>query len=179
MARPCSTCSHPKRQEIDIRLLGGERKEALASRYGISRSSLYRHAGKCLRTSLIQDLRATEEVGAVDLIEALANTLADVQAVRSAAVLAGRGAEVVNAATAVVRTVSVLFDRLGVDSDDVVAPLREADALGRAVVDVIALWPDVGPRLAAALRRHGATELADAVQVRTDAALTAQEGATR
>ena len=47
MARPCATCQHIKRPEIDRRLAGGEPAKKLAREYGINPSSLQRHRVNC------------------------------------------------------------------------------------------------------------------------------------
>jgi hypothetical protein len=46
--RPCNTCQHLKRPEIDRRLAGGEPLTHIADDYGLSQSSLYRHRANCL-----------------------------------------------------------------------------------------------------------------------------------
>jgi hypothetical protein len=43
MARPCGTCNHVKRLEIERALESGESIRAVAGRFGIARSSLQRH----------------------------------------------------------------------------------------------------------------------------------------
>jgi hypothetical protein len=49
MSRPCSTCQHLKRAEIDRRLAGGEPVAQVAHDHGINPSSLHRHRTNCLR----------------------------------------------------------------------------------------------------------------------------------
>jgi hypothetical protein len=46
--RPCNTCQHLKRPEIDRHLAGGEPLTHIARDYGLSQSSLYRHRANCL-----------------------------------------------------------------------------------------------------------------------------------
>jgi hypothetical protein len=46
--RPCNTCQHLKRPEIDRRLAGGEPLTHIADDYRLSQSSLYRHRANCL-----------------------------------------------------------------------------------------------------------------------------------
>ena len=47
--RPCSTCQHVKRPEIDRRLAGGEPVAKVARDYDLNLSSLHRHKTNCLR----------------------------------------------------------------------------------------------------------------------------------
>jgi hypothetical protein len=47
--RPCRTCQHLRRPEIDRRLAGGEPLTRVAPDYGLTTSSLYRHRSNCLK----------------------------------------------------------------------------------------------------------------------------------
>jgi hypothetical protein len=47
--RPCTTCQHTKRAEIDRRLAAGEPGKQIARDYKVSPSSLHRHRVNCLR----------------------------------------------------------------------------------------------------------------------------------
>ena len=49
MTRPCSTCQHLKRPEIDRRLAAGEPVAQVARDYGLNLSSLHRHRANCLK----------------------------------------------------------------------------------------------------------------------------------
>jgi hypothetical protein len=49
MTRPCSTCQHVKRPEIDRRLAGGEPVAQVARDYDLNSSSLHRHKTNCLK----------------------------------------------------------------------------------------------------------------------------------
>jgi hypothetical protein len=51
MTRPCTTCQHLKRSEIDRRLAAGEPATQLARDYQLNPSSLYRHRLNCLKLS--------------------------------------------------------------------------------------------------------------------------------
>jgi hypothetical protein len=48
MVRPCSTCQHVKRVEIDRRLAAGEPPKQIAREYGLNPSSLHRHRVNCI-----------------------------------------------------------------------------------------------------------------------------------
>ena len=47
--RPCNTCQHVKRPEIDRRLAGGEPVAQVARDYDLNLSSLHRHKTNCLK----------------------------------------------------------------------------------------------------------------------------------
>jgi hypothetical protein len=49
MTRPCSTCQHVKRSEIDRHLAGGEPVAQVARDYDLNLSSLHRHKTNCLK----------------------------------------------------------------------------------------------------------------------------------
>ena len=49
MTRPCSTCQHLKRPEIDRRLAAGEPSAHVARDYELNASSLHRHRTNCLK----------------------------------------------------------------------------------------------------------------------------------
>lgn len=51
--RPCETCRHPQREEIEIALRDGGSFRTVASRYGLAdKSNLWRHADKCMGADL-------------------------------------------------------------------------------------------------------------------------------
>jgi hypothetical protein len=49
MTRPCNTCQHLKRPEIDRRLAAGAPVAQVARDYDLSSSSLHRHKSNCLK----------------------------------------------------------------------------------------------------------------------------------
>ena len=49
MTRPCSTCQHLKRPEIDRRRVAGEPVAQVARDYNLNLSSLHRHKTNCLK----------------------------------------------------------------------------------------------------------------------------------
>ena len=60
MARSCSVCSHPKRDEIDQALVRGEPIRAIARRFGLSKDSIRRHAQNHLPAKLAKATEAQE-----------------------------------------------------------------------------------------------------------------------
>ena len=51
MSRPCTTCQHLKRPEIDRRLAAGEPSTRVARDYELNASSLHRHRINCLNSA--------------------------------------------------------------------------------------------------------------------------------
>jgi hypothetical protein len=60
MGRPCTTCSHPERYEIDRALVEFVPYRKLSARYGISAASLSRHRKGHLPAHLARSLEAQE-----------------------------------------------------------------------------------------------------------------------
>jgi hypothetical protein len=52
MSMPCSICPHPQRSAIDRGLIAGESIRGMATRYGVSASSIARHRDSHLSASL-------------------------------------------------------------------------------------------------------------------------------
>ena len=57
MTRPCSTCQHLKRPEIDRRLAGGEPVAHVARNYDLNLSSLHRHRTNCLKLGSFSQIK--------------------------------------------------------------------------------------------------------------------------
>lgn len=66
--RSCKVCAHPRRPEIDAQLRAGRDGTRVAQDFGIPTSTLYRHRGKCLKSSenssQPSDLGTAEEIAA-------------------------------------------------------------------------------------------------------------------
>lgn len=62
MPRRCSVCTHHERNAIDAALLAGEAGPAVAARYGLNQSSLYRHVDNHLQATVA---KAAAAVGLV------------------------------------------------------------------------------------------------------------------
>jgi hypothetical protein len=57
MTRPCNTCHHFKRPEIDRRLAAGEPVAQIARDYGLTVSSVYRHKTNCLKLASSNEIK--------------------------------------------------------------------------------------------------------------------------
>ena len=85
MTRPCSTCQHLKRPEIDRRLAAGEPVAQVARDYDLNLSSLHRHKTNCLKLGSSNEIKkkAARGSAAVALLpskETLSGAYADLQA---------------------------------------------------------------------------------------------------
>lgn len=66
--RPCHTCDHERRAEIELRLANKTPIRVIADKYGIAKDSLYRHRKLHMPSELIQQLQATgHRASAADL----------------------------------------------------------------------------------------------------------------
>src|SRR5689334_17325577 len=65
MSRPCQTCQHIKRADIDRRLAAGEPAAPLAKAYGLAKSSLHRHRVNCLKLAPSGELKKEAARGTV------------------------------------------------------------------------------------------------------------------
>jgi hypothetical protein len=87
MARPCSTCQHVKRPEIDRRLAAGEPSKQIARDYGLNPSSLHRHRINCIGLASSKDVmkEAARITAALQVtVDVSVNVTAAVQAVIAA-----------------------------------------------------------------------------------------------
>lgn len=86
MGRVCATCIHPKRLEIDKRLItaNGDGKSLLAKEYGVSLRSISRHSKVCISRQLktsVGEKALAHYSSALDVVHiGLRNLLADLQA---------------------------------------------------------------------------------------------------
>jgi len=161
MPRACTVCTHSKADSINRDLAAGIPTASIATSYRIGDSSVRRHVRTHLSASLLQEVRASEHLGSVDLIERLAEALDDVSAVRSAALLSGNHGVVLRAASATESLVGSLIDRLGIDSTETSRLLRDGDTLARAVARATAEQPGLGEGIARQLEVLGDPETAD------------------
>jgi len=76
MSRPCSICSHSERLEIDRLLLQGTSYRDIADRFGLSKTSVFRHKESHIGT----DLKDVREVMVAAREEALAEIKGEVKA---------------------------------------------------------------------------------------------------
>lgn len=58
MARPCTICNHPDRVAIDAALRIGDSFGAVAARFGVSKTGVYRHAQAHVESALVAGTRA-------------------------------------------------------------------------------------------------------------------------
>ncbi len=67
MARTCTVCTHPHREQIDRALLSGEANTSLSSVFAVSEQALRRHKSSHLPAKLVM-AQAAEEVAQADTL---------------------------------------------------------------------------------------------------------------
>jgi hypothetical protein len=67
MTRPCNTCQHLKRSEIDRRLAAGEPVAQVARDYDLRLSSLHRHKTNCLKLASSNQIKKEAARGSAAL----------------------------------------------------------------------------------------------------------------
>jgi hypothetical protein len=78
MPRTCTVCAHDEAHAINVVLVQREPYRTIADHYGVSKTSLIRHAQEHLPTLLVQSTRAVEQAKADDLMGELDEVKADV-----------------------------------------------------------------------------------------------------
>ena len=158
MPRQCGICASPRRVAVDAALQIGPVAD-VASREKFSTSAIYRHLRH--RSGLIQEARASLEVGTRDLVAGLADALADIEAVKAAARVTGQGALLLRAVASQRETTVALIDLLGVERTDVSEHLEQGERLVRALLAVVREQPTFGTAVALKLRQAGDISTAD------------------
>jgi len=71
MPMTCSICKHPARPEIDAALVAGTAVRDIAGQHDLGKSSVDRHASKCLPAGLVKGQEAKEEARGLDVLRQL------------------------------------------------------------------------------------------------------------
>lgn len=162
VGRPCSTCSHPERSEIENLLLSRDATiSTLSSDFGISIASLRRHLRHHI--ALSADEIADAGLSGVEIITRLADAAERLQDAADAAEERGRTADMVRALDAQRRVLLSLFD-LGVQHEDVPLLLERSRSLSFAVVRASKADPALGECIALELDAYGHTTDANALR---------------
>jgi len=178
MARPCTVCDRDDRLDIDAALLSSMPITAVIAELGLSDcspSALGRHRRNHLG-NLLGSLRASDDLDHSDLLQDLAETLADIQAVRRAALVKGNSHLLLRSADSSAKVIGQLLDRLGADAVETIRSMREGGLLARAVAKATTRNPDIGASVLSelmALGDHASDDLADALRRHIVASATA------
>jgi hypothetical protein len=110
LGRPCTICTLPNRAEIDAKLVTGAFVTSIATRYGVSGRSLYRHRAAHLERPLLEAASVALDLGtrAFEIADDLRRT-------RRTAQLSGNHLAATRAAMAEIKALEVLGDRLGLE----------------------------------------------------------------
>lgn len=157
MAKPSTIIMHPRLAEINSALGTGEPVTEIARRFKVSQASLYRYRASHYAQASIAVAREAGTLG--DYIAALAATLADVDAIRRAAMMRGDERAVLKAADTVRSLTVTLLDRLGIDSADAAQIATENEALAGAALTIARRDRQTGLSMIAALDDAGQHEI--------------------
>lgn len=174
VGRPCATCSHLRRSEIESSVLEGELSiPVIAARFELSPTGLRRHRDRHML--MTADEIASAGLEPADYLAILAGVVERLQAAMDAAELRGDDAALVRAADALRRAAMTLV-QFGIRSEDVVLRLGEAGALMRAASRLASTDPGAAELLAAHLdaadRRDLAADLRTLIHKTSMGALT-------
>lgn len=81
MARKCSVCIHEKRREIEKGLLSGTTLRHLSASFGMSATSLFRHAKSHIPVALVKAKQVVEEIKAETLFDRLREINSEARAI--------------------------------------------------------------------------------------------------
>jgi hypothetical protein len=79
MSRACTVCSHPRRKQIDIALVGGTSNRTVARHFGLSEPSVRRHLDAHVSASLKLAAQGEKEAEALDLAGDLASQVRQIR----------------------------------------------------------------------------------------------------
>lgn len=138
MARSCTLCTNPSREDIDLLLADGVSVTALAARYGFSESAGYRHKNQHTERPSLDLLELP------DLTSRVTEVADSLRRARVRAEATSNGTAAVRAAAAELRALDTLSTRLGIDDlslttfiDDAAAALRRVVRLAMADADLL------------------------------------------
>jgi hypothetical protein len=69
MARVCTICKHPKREEIEAAIIDRASFRDIAERFGTSKTAVFRHSGEHLPAALTAAKKAEEVTRADTLLD--------------------------------------------------------------------------------------------------------------
>lgn len=164
LGRPCSTCNSPNIREIHARVLRGDSIPLIAVENRLSASSIYRHLRSHVGDEFRSGLSPAQQIEVSDLATRVLDIADDLRLARERTQRNGSATATVRAASAELRVLESLIDRLGVDSRETSELLSNGEALARAVGTAVRLHPEVAPLIAGPLRERGHPELAQALE---------------
>lgn len=122
MARTCTVCTHPKREEIDAALVAQEPIRDIAGRTGTTKSALDRHR-QHVAAGLVKAKGAKEEARAETLLDTIRGLAADAHRIRAKAEEAEDLRTALDAIGKLTKIVELLV-KLRAESSEDAAPLH-------------------------------------------------------
>ncbi len=149
-----SVALHPQRSQIDTLLAQGLPIAVIARRFNLSDSAVYRYQNRQAFPDFREGLNAEGSAPSGTVLDQLLELVQQLGDQRRAL----RGTNLMSrAASAEMRAIDTLLNRLGVDHEDVAEQMRDAWVLVQSVGRVVRKNPELGRLLAADLFAHGAT----------------------
>lgn len=159
-------CFHRDRASLEARILDHAPIQLIADEMGVNPSAVYRHLRLHARPQLAAALSERAAPAHVaDMADRLVSLLDETLAVRQRAHQTGDGRLMLQAVQQDRETTSMLMQRLGIDSTELVSGIREAQSLMRACMAVLPSHPDALQEVVQILRRDEyGSEVADVLK---------------
>ena len=160
MARRCTACDHPQREEIDRQLVRGEPYRTIADHFGLSKTALIRHKESHIPDALIKAQDAGEVAQGDNLLAQVKALQTEAQAILGEARAAGdlrtalRG---IGQALSCLELLSKIEGRLDQQSVQVAVCMDihhspQWRQVGAMLAEVLAPYPDLRGEIAARLK---------------------------
>lgn len=174
--RPCTTCEHPQRQEVERALLNGAPIVRIAAQFQISPDALRRHGRSHAGAAVRDSVTATTLSDPFSLLAAVIETAERAQALADAAMSAGQTKDALRAGDSVVKAAMAIWTRLGVEREDILRQVENTKDIAAALGRVIRDHPHLAEPLAEALETRERGDLAHEIRETAAAALASIEG---
>jgi transposase-like protein len=168
MSRPSNITLHPRLAEINVALSRGDAVADIASRFGISTSSLYRYRTSSWGRASLEHARG-ERPATIDYVAALSGAVDALNDVLARAVARQDDGAVIKAASALLKALTDALKVFGLDSSDAAAYARQDAALSRVLLALVSRTPSLAQDAATLLRNDNLHSLADELSAYADA----------
>ena len=161
MARLCGWCTAPSRATWERRVATGESVAIVAASTPFSIAAAHRHLRAHAQSGLTAELRVSQEVRLSDFVDRLLQLGDQAADVRRYAATTHQPRLVLTAIREEATILDQVLSRIGVDSDETLSTLRDAEAIARAVAGAVAdglIDGETTTALASRLRDLGASD---------------------
>ena len=154
MARPCTICSHARREAIDHDLVAGRPLRALETTYGVSRTALARHKEGHLAEALARAAEARREADerhGASLLEQLDEDFRELRSLAREARAAGNRRDAISAYRAAAAHAEALVKLEGHARPSADATGEDAERLKHALLVALEAHPEARAAAARAM----------------------------